>query len=310
MLSINMVGGVAVSVLVLSGWLLRARRRRAGLQELRGKVVLITGASSGLGEACARAFYLAGCRLILCARRTDELQRVARQLKEMKSLPEAITYEPKVLTVDISQLSLIPAVMETAVGYYGYIDVVINNAGSSYRGEIIQTSLDVDVSLMNVNYFGHVALTKAILPATIARKSGGHLVYVSSVQGKLSIPLRSAYSASKHALQSFCDCLRAEVSPHNILVTVVSPAYIKTGLSLNALTADGSKYGVMDETQKKGMEPDYVAKKILESVALQCSDVILAPYLYRLVVYLRNILPDLIFTIMAFRAKKQMKKTN
>lgn len=165
------------------------------------------------------------------------------------------------MPIDLSELNSIPGQVSSVLAIFGHIDILINNGGISNRGAVNETNVDVDIKVMLVNYFGTVALTKgkvivnccicvsnelfvllAVLPTMLARGSG-HVVAVSSVQGRIAIPNRSAYAASKHALQAFCDTLRAEVSSHGIKVTVVSPGYIQTKLSLNALTGSGQTYG-------------------------------------------------------------------
>lgn len=298
-------GAVVAAMLMVSCYIRRRNHLVAARKTLRGMVVLITGASSGLGEAMAHAFYDAGCRVILCARRTAQLERVKRELQQ-KSLP-MITYEPKILTLDLADFPSILTAVETAVAFYGHIDIVINNGGISSRGAVEDTQMTVDQAVMNVNYFGQVAVTKGILPHMIERHSG-HIVAVSSIQGKIALPFRSAYSASKHALQSFFDSLRAEVSPYDIRVTVVSPGYIKTNLSLSALTSDGSIHGVMDDTIASGMKSEYAATRILDAVTCHKNEVLLAPLVHRMAVYLRNIFPDLYFRIMLARANKQKKQ--
>lgn len=153
-----------------------------------------------------------------------------------------VTHPPVVVQLDISDLKSLPEKIAYIEGTFGHIDVLINNAGISVRADVVSMAVDLDVQVMLVNYFGAVALTKAVLPKMIERKQG-RIVCVSSIQGKFSLPHRSAYSASKHALQAFCDSLRAEVAEHNIQVLCVSPGYINTALSLNALTASGRAYG-------------------------------------------------------------------
>lgn len=302
------IGGAALAAVFLFGcWMKKRRQLVASLKALHGKVVLITGASSGLGEACAHAFYAAGCRVILCARRTAELERVKQELQK-QSLPTT-TFEPKVLTLDLANLPAIPAAMETAVGFHGHVDILINNGGVSSRGPIEDTKMAVDQAVMNINYFGQVAVTKGLLRQMIERHSG-HVVAVSSIQGKLALPFRSSYSASKHALQSFFDSLRAEVAQHQIAVTVVSPGYIQTNLSLAAMNADGTSHGVMDETQARGMSAEHVAQRILNAIACRENEVLVAPLVHRIAVYLRNILPDLYFRIMLARANKQHKENS
>ncbi|KAJ8679594.1 hypothetical protein QAD02_015381 [Eretmocerus hayati] len=277
------------------------QRKRA----LQGKVVLITGASSGLGEALAHAFYGCGCKLILVARRTQELQRVKDAL--MSKHQEVKTHTPTIHPLDLSEINSISAEVAKIFKYHGRIDILINNAGISYRGEIADTKIDVDTKLMLVNYFGQIALTKAVIPGMI-KQNLGHIVCVSSIQGKIAIPLRSAYAASKHALQAWCDSARAELSTKNIEVTVVSPGYIHTALSLNALTGSGQKYGVMDETTKNGYSPDYIADKILHAIVKGQKEITIANFAQKIAILLRVVSPSLYFYVMQNRAQRFMKK--
>lgn len=151
-------------------------------------------------------------------------------------------YPPTVLPLDLAELNAIPAFATKAINIYNGIDILINNGGISVRADALTTALDVDLKVMTVNYFGAVALTKAILPSMVKRHKG-HICFISSVQGKFALPYRSAYSASKHAVQAFSDSLRAEVASKGLKVTCISPGYIKTQLSLNALTSTGEKHG-------------------------------------------------------------------
>ncbi|XP_065268396.1 dehydrogenase/reductase SDR family member 7B isoform X4 [Emys orbicularis] len=188
----------------------------------------------------------------------------------------------------------------------GHVDILINNAGISYRGTILDTGMDVDKKVMETNYFGPIAFTKALLPSMIKRQQG-HIVVISSVQGKISIPFRSAYAASKHATQAFFDCLRAEMEQYEIDVTVVSPGYIQTNLSVNAVTADGSRYGVMDKNTIEGRTAAEVAQVVLNAVGQKKKEVLIAGLLPSLAVYLRTLSPRLFFTFMASRARKERK---
>lgn len=160
---------------------------------------------------------------------------------------------------------------------------------------------------MHVNYFGTVALTKAVLPSMIKRKEG-RILCIGSVQGKFGIPQRSAYAASKHALQAFCDSLRAEMSDNNIKVTLISPGHINTSLSLNALTGSGANYGQMDAATADGADRFEVSKEILRRVLNDEKDIILAPIAPLLAYYIRFLCPSLYFWIMAQRAKKLAKQ--
>lgn len=289
----------ALAVVAVMAKIRRRCRVAAGLQALRGKVVLITGASSGLGEACAQAFYMAGCKLVLCSQQSEELKRVKAELEKLTV--ESPTFEVKIVTFDLVDRSGIAEAMRKVRDCHGPVDIMINNAGMSSRGSAADTLLDVDVAVMNLNYFGHIAVTKALLPDMIRRRSG-HIVAISSIQGKLAIPFRSAYAASKHALQAFFDSLRAEVTDQGIHVSVISPSYIRTKLSENSITADGTTYGLADKAVESGMSPEYVASRIVEAVCARESEVMIGPLLYRITVYLRNFLPNVYFSVMRRRA--------
>lgn len=268
---------------------------------LSGKVVMITGASSGLGEALAHTFYRCGCRVILVARRKNELERVKNDL--MKCYKTVPIHPPIILVLDLSDINNIKDEVLKIIMVHGRIDILINNAGISYRGKVIDTNVDVDIKIMLTNYFSQVALSKIILPFMIEQKSG-HIVGISSVQGKIAIPFRSAYAASKHALQAWYDTSRAELTDKNIKFTVVNAGYIKTSLSVNAIKGDGKVYGLMDETTENGYEPEYVAEYILKSILKQEKEVTIAPFMPKAAILLRTLFPSLFFWIMQNRAKK------
>lgn len=269
------------------------------------KVVVITGASSGLGEALAHHFYKVGAKVVLCARRESELERVKNDL--MTKYPNNPTYPPVIVPLDLSVLNTLQEAVRKILDIFGHIDILINNGGISVRADIISTAMDVDIKVMLVNYFGSVAMTKAVLPSMLKRKSG-RIVFVSSVQGKFALPYRSAYSASKHATQAFSDSLRAEVANNGIKVTCISPGYINTSLSLNALTATGEAYGVMDDTTAKGASPDNMAKNIVRSILRDEKDVVFAQLEARFGYYVRFLCPTLYFKIMERRALKFVLK--
>lgn len=210
-----------------------------------------------------------------------------------------------VIPLDLADLNGIPEKIQQILDIYQSIDILVNNGGISVRAGVMQTAIDVDLKVMLVNYLGTVAITKAVLPSMVERKSG-HIVCVSSVQGKFAIPQRSAYTASKHALQAFCDSLRAEVDVHNINVTVISPGYINTALSMNALTGSGQSYGRMDATTEAGANPDTMARQIIKEVQKGSRDVVIAPLAPRIAQYLRCFCPSAYFWIMARRAKKMV----
>jgi short-subunit dehydrogenase len=195
------------------------------------KIVWITGASSGIGEALAKHFAKLGSRLILSSRREDELRRVAGLCSGARSV--------SVLPLDLSRPESMEDAARSALDVGGVIDVMVHNAGVSQRSFAADTRYDVDELIMRTNYLGPVALTKALLPSMRARRQG-HFIVVSSVLGKFGLPGRSGYCASKHALHGFFDTLRGELWKDNIQVTLAVPAWVQTQVSMNALTGNGS----------------------------------------------------------------------
>lgn len=227
--------------------------------KLAGKVVWITGASSGIGEALAKAFWKEGSHLVLSARRVTELERVKHEL------PASENQRVLILPLDMSDTKQSVMLVETVRNEFGRIDILVNNAGVSQRSYTIDTSLDIDRKIMEVNFFGTVALTKAILPLMISQKSG-LVIVISSISGKFGFYLRSAYSASKHALHGFFESLRMEVFKDNVKVLMVCPGKIRTTLSLNALKGDGEAHSQMDQSMDQGMSPELCAARIIKAV--------------------------------------------
>lgn len=229
------------------------------MASLENKVIWLTGASSGIGEALAYELAKKKCRLILSARRKDELERVKGNCKK-ESQPNI-----RVLPLDLTMTSTLQLSTEAAVQIFGHIDILINNGGISQRSLVKDTTLDVDRKIMEVNYFGAVALTKFLLPHFIRRK-GGHFVVVSSLTGKFGTPYRSGYAASKHALHGFYDAVRAEHYNDHVRVTMICPGFIHTPITLSALTGDGTPLNKMDEAQFKGKPPGWCAEKIIKAI--------------------------------------------
>ena len=221
------------------------------------KVVWITGASSGIGEALAYAFSFRGAKLILSSRRYDELERV----KHTCRYPENV----KILPLDLFESSSLESKTKEAIASFGHIDIMMHNGGISQRSLIIETNMEVHRRVMELDYFSYVAITKALLPHFTERKSG-HFVVTSSIMGKIGTPKRSAYAAAKHALHGFFDCLRSEVSADNIKVTILTPGYIRTNISLHAVTKDGGKLGTRSENIDNGLEPGKAANQILKAI--------------------------------------------
>nr|AIA16321.1 short chain dehydrogenase [uncultured bacterium] len=236
------------------------------MNKLAGKVIWITGASSGIGEALTYALAKHNARLILSARRKEVLEAVKG------NCPAEVQANIRVLPLDLSQTSTLQLSTEAAIQIFGHIDIVIHNGGISQRSLIKDTSLEVDRRLMDVNFFGAVAITKAIIPHFIKRKAG-HFVVVTSLTGKFGTPYRSGYAASKHALHGFFDAVRAEHYKDSILVTMICPGFIHTPITFSALTGDGSKLNKMDEAQYKGKPAAWCAHKIVSAIIARKEEV-------------------------------------
>ncbi len=216
--------------------------------KLVGKKVWITGASAGLGEALARWADAEGADLVLSARRQDKLEALR------DSLTRPFAHE--VVALDLAEVDELAVIADRV----GRVDYLINNGGVSQRDTALNTSLAVTRRIMEVNFFGNVELTRQVAPRMVYERSG-HIVTTSSVVGHMGTPLRSSYAASKHALHGYYDSLRYELAGSGVKVSIISPGYIRTDISKNAVVGDGSRQGKMDRHQANGMAPARFAEK-------------------------------------------------
>ena len=261
------------------------------MSSLKGKVVWITGASSGIGEALVYAFVSQGARLILSSRRKEELERVKG------NCPAARQPDIRVLPLDLAQSSTLQLITEAAIQLFGHVDILINNGGISQRSLAKDTVLDVDRKIMEVDFFGTIALTKYLLPHFMKRKSG-HYVTITSVTGIVATPFRTGYAAAKHALHGFFDALRAEVWKDNIHVTLVLPGWVQTQVSVNALSGDGTQHNQMDETTAHGLLPSEVAHRVVRAVKSKRQEVYIAGTKETMAIYLKRFAPRLFSRIL------------
>lgn len=255
--------------------------------DFKDKIVWITGASSGIGEALAYAFSRQGAKLVLSARRESELNRVADACKLYGSVAHVMPF-------DVIDLSVHEEKVNDVIRIYGKIDFVILNAGVSQRSFIENTKFDVYRQLFEVNFFSIVSLTQAILPIFKSQKSG-RFIPIASVAGRISTPRRAAYGATKHALIGFFDSLRAEVYEDGIRVTTILPGYIKTNISIHALNEDGEKYGKMDPNQAKGLDVTVTAEAILNSINTGKNEFFIGGKLEALGLFVKRFFPGLLF---------------
>ncbi len=251
---------------------------------LKNKIVWITGASAGIGEALTYAYAKQGARLILSSRSKKALENV----REKCAHPES---EIRILPLDLSKLGTLNKKAKQALKIFGKIDVMVHNAGVASRDFASNIDLKTDQKIMNTNYFGAVVLTKALLPSMLRQKSG-HFLVISSVTGIYGVPKLSSYSASKHALHGFFESLRAEVAKNNINITMVVPGFVRTNITVNALNGDGSKYGKMMRVQDRGLDPSHVATMILDAASKNKEEVLMGR-LELLGVYCKRLFPNL-----------------
>jgi short-subunit dehydrogenase len=260
-----------------------------------GKVVWITGASSGIGEALVFAFVSKGSRVIASSYDSDQLDRVSDSCSHMKGSVIAVPF-------DLADAAAIEKLVPEVVAREGRIDILLNIGGISQRALIKDTPLWLDRRIMEVNYFGTIALTKAVLPYMITA-GGGQIAATSSISGRFGFPLRSAYSASKQALHGFFETLLLEHKKDNIRVSVLIPGRVRTKISLYALTASGEEHGKMDEGQDKGITPEKAAVQIIRGLRRNRREILVGSS-ELLMLSIRKYFPALFF-----RLAEKMKPT-
>lgn len=259
---------------------------------MKASVVWITGASSGIGEALVKAYHQDGWKVIISSRKREALEKVKATCQNSETI--------YILPLDLADSSQFSEIVAEAVKAFGHIDLLINNGGISQRSLALETRLEVDRRIMEIDFFGTIALSKAILPHFVSRKSG-HFGVVSSLVGKFGSPYRSSYAAAKHALHGFFDSLRAEIYKENIGVTMICPGFIRTNVSINALTADGTPLNEMDNAQDKGMSPEDCAQAIKKALDRKKEEVLIGGKEV-LAVYLKRFFPR-VFSKLIRKAK-------
>jgi dehydrogenase/reductase SDR family member 7B len=253
--------------------------------DFSNKTVWITGASSGIGRALSIELSLQNAKLILSSRDVNSLELVKKECKT----PQNIT----VIPLDLEDYTQFSKKVTEAIAAFGTIDILVNNGGISQRSLIKDTDILVDKRIIEVNYLGTVALTKAILPHFIQNKRG-HFVVTTSIVGKIGTPLRSSYAASKHALHGFFDSLRAEHFHDNIFVTLVCPGFVNTNVSKNALTGNGTPQQKMDMATQNGIQPERFAKLMAKSIIDKKEEVYIGGFKEKLGVYVKRFFPKIL----------------
>lgn len=228
------------------------------MYDLKNKVIWITGASSGIGEALVYACAKQHAIIILSSRREEELFRVAKtaNLTSVNSL---------IIPFDLADTKNVKDYAQQIISTFGRIDILINNGGQSQRAEAIETSTETERTLFEINYFSAVNLSKVVLPFMLKNKNG-KIVVISSIAGKFGFYLRSSYSAAKHALHGYFESLRLEVEKKGVSVLVVCPGKIKTNVSFNAIANDGKTHNQMDPSHEHALSAQECAKQIIAGI--------------------------------------------
>ncbi len=259
------------------------------MSNFNNKIVWITGASSGIGESLAYAFAKRGAKLILSARRIEELERV-----------KANCYQPEmvdILPMDLSKVDELAAKVEWVIAKNCKIDILVNNGGISQRSEAKDTELQVYRDIMEVNFFGTIQLSNLVMKHFLERNEG-QFVILSSITGIVGLPLRTAYTASKHAIEGFYKSLRTEIWKTKLRVLMIRPASIKTSIAKNALTGDGAKFNKADGVIDKGISPESLAESIISAIEKNKKILLAGPKDQQFIIRLHRFFPGLVYNIL------------
>ena len=251
---------------------------------MKGKVVIITGASSGIGKSCAFAFSKLGANLMLVARSEIKLLEISEEINNNGG-------NSTFFTADVSLEKECDEMVQKTIAFFGQIDVLINNAGISMRSIFNELNLSVFEKVMKVNFWGAVYCTKYALPYILKNK--GSVVGVSSIAGHKGLPGRTAYSASKFALQGFLEALRIENFKKNLHVLIICPGFTSSNIRKNALQGDGIKQGESPRAEQKMMSSDEVALHMIRAIKNKKNNIVLTSN-GKLTVFLNKFFPKLV----------------
>ncbi|XP_039546404.1 dehydrogenase/reductase SDR family member 7C-B-like [Pimephales promelas] len=288
-----------LSVVVAAGvfYLYSLILRHLAKTTVRNKVVLITDSLSTLGNECAKLFHTGGARLILCGNNWEKLETFAEHL--MSESDPALTFPPKLVELDFSNMESVPEIISEILECYGCLDVLVFNTSMKVKAPVHSLSLQMDRIVMDVNYFGPITLVKGVLQSLISRRMG-HILLVNSIQGKLTVPFRATYAASKHAVQAFFECLRAEVQEYGITVSTVNHTFIKTP-DTNSKDEDAAKpMWTHLKVKSCGVNAEEMATEILKTLSSKKKEILMShSFIPKAALYARSLFPNLFFSIMA-----------
>jgi short-subunit dehydrogenase len=261
--------------------------------KLQGKVVVITGASMGIGEAIASLFLREGARLVLCARDVARTQAAAQRIgaSEENSL---------CLSCDVSRRDQVDALAQAAFKKFGRVDIWVNNAGFGLNDAVEKMEMSQLRQMFDTNLFGMIECMQAAIPI-MRRQGGGDIVNISSVSGHIATPYMGGYAATKHAMQAIGMAARMELRRHNINVLTVCPGYITTDFSKNMIKTNDSQR----VTAVRGVGPEVVARDTLKAVLKRKRQAI-TPWFYWIFIKLYQSWPGLVES----RIQRSLKATS
>ena len=254
------------------------------------KVALVTGAARGIGLAATEIFLERGWQVAMVDRDGDELAAASGTLQGVHPI-----------VADVSIPEQVDRMRDQALARFGRIDALVNNAGVSQRSLCKDTDMSVYQKLMDVDVMGQIALTKAVLPHMLERGSG-HLAVTSSVAGKVGAPMRTGYCAAKHAVMGFFDALRAEVEGQGVSVSTITPGFIRTDISRNALAGDGSAYGKEDEDIATGMDVTECAEVVFKGLEAKKREIPVGKGKEMAALWIKRISPEALFRMARARS--------
>ncbi|XP_028636017.1 dehydrogenase/reductase SDR family member 7C isoform X2 [Grammomys surdaster] len=271
---------------------------------VQNKVVVITDAISGLGKECARVFHTGGARLVLCGKNWEGLESLYAALTSVADPSK--TFTPKLVLLDLSDISCVQDVAKEVLDCYGCVDILINNASVKVKGPAHKISLELDKKIMDANYFGPITFTKVLLPNMISRRTG-QIVLVNNIQAKFGIPFRTAYAASKHAIMGFFDCLRAEVEEYDVVVSTVSPTFIRSyRANPEQRNWETSICKFFCRKLAYGVHPVEVAEEVMRTVRRKKQEVFMANPVPKAAVFIRTFFPEFFFAVVACGVKEKL----
>lgn len=254
------------------------------MNKFKDKVIWITGASSGIGKALAEKFIELEAKLVLSGINTEGLQKI----KTDNSLSDD---RAMVLYLDLQKMEKPEDLVDKVIQHFGRIDFLMNNAGISQRSNVTEASMEVIRKIMEINFFGTVALSKAVLNQMLKQQSG-YITATSSLVGKFGFPLRSAYASSKHATHGFFESLRFENQDKGIKVSIIIPGRVNTNISLNAINKEGKAHGKLDDGQANGITADKAANQIIKGLKREKKEILVGSK-ELLMIYFKRFIPAL-----------------